>query len=275
MNTTVMRDSVVGDAWIQETCRLNPVQRVIDPKTGLPNGNILTGPVRLTFCETLLIKGKLMKTDPKSKEGHATNALFTPYTDLAIFWEEYWKICASDFANLYDTGTAQYYGIDNPVREQAEKVKFGGYTPGLKYITCTSQFKPAVVDARMNPIVDPARVYAGVWAILAVNGYASGKNQPKKGPRFGLQSVMIIGDDTPLGGQAADPKQQFASANVKPPIAAPAAAFGQSAPPPPPGVGGIAAFYPPTGAPPPMPSQGSYPPPPPPLASEEDLSQFA
>jgi hypothetical protein len=141
--------------------------------------------------------------------------LFTPFVDWTIFEHERARILAETFG-AYKGADGQYYGLHSPYHDQAEKaIKYGGFTPGLTYINFTSKFKPPVVDINGQPVVDPARIYPGAWIMLSVNAYAYGVNppQPKKGVGFGIQSVMILGDDTPLAGGAADPKTQFA--NVK------------------------------------------------------------
>lgn len=242
MTTTIVRGSKIGDEWIKQACALTPVQRVLDAN-GQPTGNILTGPVRLAFCNNpyggLFKPGTKTADDGTKTEGkYGTQILFTPYFDPAIFYEEYYRVCGAEFAEYYDSGSGQYYGLHSPFRNQAEKLRLGGgYTPNCIFMTCTSKYKPPVVDARMNPIVDESKVYPGVWAILAVNAYSYGKNppQPKKGVAFGIQSVMIIADDEKAGGGAPDPRSQFQGVNVQPPAAAPVAAFGQPgmcAPPP-------------------------------------------
>jgi hypothetical protein len=226
MSTTVMRDSSIGDDWIKRVCEMNPSQSITDPNTGQPTGNILTGPVRLAFCD-LFTPGKPMNANEEGKYG--TQALFTPYTDFSAMYNAYYEICGREFADYYDSGTQQYHGLHSPFRDQSEKLKLGGYTPGLVFMTLSSKFKPPIVDLRMNPIVDESRVYPGVWAILSINAYAFGKNppQPKKGVSFGLQSVMIIADDDSFGGGAPDPKGQFGGVNVQPPQGQPGAMFGQ------------------------------------------------
>lgn len=279
--TTVMRDSMVGDAWIQEACRQNPVQRVIDEKTGQPNGNILTGPVRLVFTDAVFEAKPKMKSDPNSKVGYQSGILFTPYTDMAIFWEEYYKIAASDFPSHWNAQAQQYYGLDNPFFDQGTKQKYNGFTAGLWASTFSSNFPPDVVDTRGNPITDHKAIYPGVWAIVACNAYASGKNAPRKGPRFGLVSIMKIADDKPLGGGAPDPRTLFKGVTVKPPVAVPQGAFGQAvrtgAPGTPPvGQAAVGQFYPtsaPAGAPP-MAGAPMGAPPAGPGPADEDLSQF-
>jgi hypothetical protein len=203
MTSTIVKDSIVGDAWITQTSQAVPIQRVIDPKTGQPTGDILTGPVRLAF-DTLF---KLPQPSEKIQNPkYGASVLFTPLADFSIFYEEYYKVCAREFQDHYQNG--QYYGLHSPFRDQAEKMKFGGFTPGCVFMTCTSKFKPGVVDTMGNPILDESKVYPGVWAICSVSPYAF-KDPRKKGVAFGLQSVMLIGDDTKFGGGAPDPNQTF------------------------------------------------------------------
>jgi hypothetical protein len=293
MTSTAVRNSRVGDAWIMKMCELNPPQRVLD-KDGNPTGNILTGPVRLAFVN--LLKPSQQKNDDGTmREGkYNTIALFTPFFDPTLFYEAYYAECAKSWADMYDAGTQQYYGLHSPFRDQAEKFKFAGFTPRCTFMTFNSQFKPPIVDTANNPIVDERRVYPGVWAILSVNAYSYGKNppRPKKGVGFGLQSVMIVGDDENTGGGGAvDPRTQFGAVKAAAPMAAPVAAFAPA--------GGMTA---PAGAPPvtgslygqgpgfvpQTPGQGAMPPYAPPMApafapaapgfapppADEDLSQF-
>lgn len=208
MTTTIVRDSIVGDAWIQQTAQSVPIQKVIDAESGQWTGDILTGPVRLAF-DTLFELPQPTPQMEKPKYGAAL--LFSPMADFTLLYEEYNRVCAAEFADHYDAASGQYYGLHSPFRDQAEKAKFGGFTPGCVFMTCTSKFKPPVVDARGNPIVDQSKVYPGVWAICAINAY-SYKDPRKKGVGFGLQSVMIIGDDTKFGGGAPDPNKTFAAA---------------------------------------------------------------
>lgn len=249
MTTTVMRNSRVGDAWIQEMARLNPTQWVVGAD-GQRNGNI-TLFARLAWTDALFTaKAGVKNPAPGAALKYYTTLLLTPWTDMTILWEEYNRICAADFQQFFN---GQYYAVDNPIRPCAEKPNMGGYTPGLFFTNVSSNFKPPIVDAGGNPIVDPQRVYPGVWAIAAVNAYASGKGQPKKGPRFGLQTIMIVGDDENLGGAAPDPQQMFRGVKVQPPAVQPGQQFGQQVMGAPPPAGGVGAFYgaaPPAGAPP-------------------------
>lgn len=223
MTTTLVRDSIVGDDWIRQAVAANPVSRKVGPD-GQPTGDILTGPVRLAFCDTLF---EAQQRD-SGEDNYSAMLLFPPITDFNVFYEEYYAWCAREFPQNWDAGSQQYYGLHSPFKDQAEKLKYGGFTPGCVAITSGSQYKPGIYDSRMNPIVDENRVYPGVWAICAVKPYAFGKagktkdGKPmKKGIGFGLQAVMIIGDDTRFGGGAPDAKSLFADVKVSAPITRP------------------------------------------------------
>lgn len=218
-----MRDSIVGDNWIYQTAQAVPIQRVIDEATGQLTGDILSGPVRLAFDDLFTLP---QPTPTMQNPKFGATLLFSPYADFTILYEEYNAVCAREFPEYYDAHTGQYNGLHSPFRDQREKTKFGGFTPGCIFITSTSKFKPPVIDARFNPIVDPSKVYPGVWAICGINAYAY-KDPRKKGVAFGLQSVMIIGDDTKFGGGAPDPTKTMAAARgIAAPIVRPDVAKG-------------------------------------------------
>lgn len=215
MTSTLVKDSVIGDDWIKQVAANVPVQRIIGAD-GLPTGDILTGPVRLTFCEKLFSPGE----NDEGTKSYQTAILFTPLADMSIFYEEYYAVCGREFPQNFANG--QYHGLQSPFKDQAEKAaQYSGFTPGCVYMNVGSQFQPPIVDSRYNQIVDEKKVYPGVWAILGLKAYAYGKagktkdGKPmKKGVNFGLQTVMIIGDDTRFGGGAPDPKKMYAGIKV-------------------------------------------------------------
>lgn len=256
-----MMNSVVGDKWVREVCQNNPT--VMLPGEGRL---ISSGPVRLAFPDSLF-EPKAPTNNPTAAPKYSVTALYTPFTDLSVYYAEYYRICGEMFPDFYNSHLQSYSGLENPFHDCAAKAhKFEGFTPGCFYINHTSKFKPSIVDASpaRNAITDRAKVYPGAWAILVVNAYGYGKSppQPKKGVSFGLQAVMIIGDDQNLAGGGIDPREAFKNANVRPPTINPAALAG-IAPPPPPGAPG--GYRPPQpGMPTSPPPGGGYMPPPPP-----------
>ncbi len=269
--STLMTNSSVGDKWIREVCQANPT--VMLPGEGR---FISSGPVRLAFCDTLW-EPKAPNGQPGGTPKYSVCALYTPFSDMTQYYAEYYRICAEMFADHYNPhlNPPGYSGLENPFHDCAQKAhKFEGFTPGCFYVNHTSKFKPAIVDATAarNPITDRAKVYPGCWAILVVNAYGYGKSppQPKKGVSFGLQAVMIIGDDQNLSGGGVDPRTVFAGANVRPPMVNPAALAG-IVPPPPAGApqGSPQGYRPPQ---PPMAPGGSFSPPPPPNPLYQGMS---
>jgi len=221
MTTTVMRDSIVGDAWIQQVAQQCPVQRLVNKETGQPTGDYLTGPVRLSWIS--VFEPAKPRPGQTSEPKYQATLLFTPFVDTRPLFEEYNAILQRSFQSYYDARSGQFLGLESPFHDQAAKARFSGYTPGLLTINTKSKFKPAIIDARFNPIVDTKRVYPGVWAICSINAYPYGVNppQPKKGVGFGLQSIMIIGDDTNIGEGGSDPRETFSGVNVSAPIVRP------------------------------------------------------
>lgn len=227
---TLMTDSIVGDQWITEACRSNPTAM-------LPGeGRLITsGPVRLAFTEPLF-EPRAPSNNPGGTPKYSVCALYTPFSDLTVYYAEYYRICSEMFPDYYNPTMNGYAGLENPFHDCVTKShKFQGYTAGLTYVNHTSKFKPGIVDAMKNTITDPSKVYPGVWAILVVNGYGYGKSppQPKKGVAFGVQAVMVIGDDQNLSGGGIDPREAFKGVNIRPPMINPASLAGIAPPPPP------------------------------------------
>jgi hypothetical protein len=226
-----MKNSAVGDQWIAEMCRLNPMKK-------LDSGAILTGPVRLSFTDAVFEAKPQMKGKAESGIKYQVSLLFPPQSvqSLQILWDEYFRICKEEFSSSYVSSSNSYVGLDESVIDQGKKANLDGYTPGCWYtkVSANPEYKPAVVDSMCNPITDRGRVYPGAWAIAAINPYASGKNTPRKGPRFGFGALMMVGDDTRLGGGGVDAQTAFKDVNVQAPMAA-TAAFGQALQAPQPG----------------------------------------
>jgi len=277
MQTTLVRDSIVGDDWIRQMMAMNPPAPCFD-KEGKPNGNYTSGLVRLSFTEAVFEKKPGMRNDPSSVEKHGVTLLWVPGQDLSVLYQPLFDCVAKEFPGATWNAYLQppwFDGLRNPFRQQAEKTKYAGYTPGGVFTAASSQYQPIVQDHLGNVIVNPAQVHGGVWAICVVNAYPSGKKaNVNKGPRFGIQAIMVVADDTNLAvGGAVDAKQAFAGVKVQAPVAVPPSAFGQA--PVPTGMSpqGVGAYYPPSapqapgympapgyGAPPPAPGYGAPPP---------------
>ena len=77
---------------------------------------------------------------------------------------------------------------------------FGEECRGCWVFTASSKQAPFVVDAQVQPIIDPTQVYSGMWAYVNVTFFAY-NNAGKKGIGCGLNGVQKVRDDTPLASR--------------------------------------------------------------------------
>lgn len=74
---------------------------------------------------------------------------------------------------------------------------YGEECKGCWVLTAASKQAPFVVDAQVQPIIDPTQVYSGMWGNVSVNFFAY--NQAgKKGIGCGLNGVQKTRDGEPL-----------------------------------------------------------------------------
>ena len=69
------------------------------------------------------------------------------------------------------------------------------------FINANSVTKPGVVDANLNPIIDPSELYSGIIGRASINFYAFNSNC-NKGIACGLNNLQKLADGTPLGGHS-------------------------------------------------------------------------
>ena len=224
-----MMHSRMTDEWLAAVVRGNPIR--IAEKTG----NIITCPVRLQYVNVFKPAGAQEGDSPDKKPSYNVVACFPPGVEAGIQNIMQAAIHAEErksFPNNFGPD-GRSFGLKSPFRDQREKSRtregkeVKGFTPGLMCITASTLVKPSVIDVAWNPIVDESRLYAGVWAILALNVYPY-KNKIS-GVNFGLQqNIMIFADDEKTGGRAAsNPKDDFDGVQIDQAYN-PAAAFGNT-----------------------------------------------
>lgn len=76
---------------------------------------------------------------------------------------------------------------------------FGEECRGCWVFTASSKQAPFVVDANVQPIIDPTQVYSGMYGNVSVNFFAY-NSAGKKGIGCGLNGVQKTADGEPLGG---------------------------------------------------------------------------
>ena len=190
------------DEWIKAALAKNPCVK-------LENGNIRTCPVRLSFVHVFK-PGKAIEEGKEPKYG--VSVLFPVGADISVLQAEARAVAQGKWPKA---GTPEGPKLKGPFLKQDDDAeRYIGYRPGGVLIRALSNQRIAVVDQNLAPIVDEARVYPGVWAIVTLRAFAydMGVN---KGVSFGLQSVMIIADDQNIGGTGQDnPSTDFASVQV-------------------------------------------------------------
>jgi hypothetical protein len=72
---------------------------------------------------------------------------------------------------------------------------------GHMYMAMSSKARPGIVDADLNPVLDPASVYSGCYARVSINAFPY-STQGNKGISFGLNNVQFLEDGEPLGGRS-------------------------------------------------------------------------
>jgi hypothetical protein len=71
---------------------------------------------------------------------------------------------------------------------------------GMWVLTASSKNAPFVVDLRVQPIIDPAQVYSGMWGNVSVDFFAY-NSAGKKGIGCGLNGIQKVRDGEPLGNR--------------------------------------------------------------------------
>lgn len=179
-DSTNMTEDWVRRAWVS------------NPNKLLGDGNIRTGPVRLSFPHLFTPQ----KND-EGKEKFSATFLFPLGTDMALL-----KKAATE-AVLEKWPKAADMTLHSPFRDQREKQQWEGYEPGAVFITCTGDRRPLTVDARGAAIVDETALYPGCWVLGLMRPFTFDRGV-KKGVSFGLQGLIKLADDKDLGGGGVD-----------------------------------------------------------------------
>ncbi len=72
------------------------------------------------------------------------------------------------------------------------------YTAGHYIINVSSKNQPQVVDANLNPIINPTEFYSGCYGRASINFFAY-NNNGNKGISAGLNNLQKLEDGEPLG----------------------------------------------------------------------------
>ncbi len=99
--------------------------------------------------------------------------------------------------------------LRDPFRDGDSK-ELDGYA-GHVYLRVRSKQKPGVVDASVQPILEPGEIYAGAYVRASVNAYAYETNG-NRGVAFGLQNIQKLADGERFGGGGSKAEDDFEAA---------------------------------------------------------------
>ena len=209
-----MEDTNMTAEWIKRAWEKNPCAK-------LSNGDVRTGPVRLSFPQ-LFKPGKDRIINGVTVPGkYGAVLLFPSGADLSVLRAEATKVALGKWPTAGQPGGPKLF---NPIRDQdidgkgqpGEADRYAGYVKGNMRIGANANQRVQVVDRNLAPVVDETKAYPGVWAIVTL-GCFTFEQQGNKGPTFGLQNVMLVADDTNIGGTAAaNPREAFAGVSIEP-----------------------------------------------------------
>ena len=91
--------------------------------------------------------------------------------------------------------------IKNPLRDgDVERPDDEAYRNSY-FVNANSDTAPGIVDKDLNPILDRAEIYSGVYGRASINFYAFNSNG-NRGIAVGLNNLQKIRNGAPLGGKS-------------------------------------------------------------------------
>lgn len=106
-------------------------------------------------------------------------------------------------------GAKRPRNLRNPLRDGDEERPDDVAYAGHYWINVKSQKqRPGIVDANMQPVIDPGAFVSGDYCRISVNAYAY-EAKGNTGVAFGLNNIQVVYKGEPLGGSAPPPENDF------------------------------------------------------------------
>lgn len=178
--------------------------------------------VRFSYCN--LFQPKAPFNNPQGEPKYSVTVL-VPKTNTAAK-----AVIDNAIAQAVDAGvSSKWNGVrppqpaicvhDGDGPRPSDGSAFGEECKGCWVFTASTKQPPFVVDEYVQNIIDPTKVYSGMWGNVNVTFFAY-NNAGKKGIGCGLNGVQKIRDGEALGGQIT--AQEAFKAVGAPPTAVPA-----------------------------------------------------
>ncbi len=165
--------------------------------------HVVTGEARLSYVNILRPAKKRNATD---REMYKLTVL-VPKSDTATMG----RINAAIEAAIQRGATEKWGGrppqVALPVYDgdgvrPSDGTPFGPECKGHWVMTASSSYKPEIVDANRNPILNESEIYSGIFGRVSVDFFPYGgtREVPKKGVGCALGNVQKLRDGVPLAG---------------------------------------------------------------------------
>lgn len=141
------------------------------------------------------------KNDLSGKEEFQVVGLFAKGADLSMLKK---AANAAVVAKWGEDKSKWPTNLKSPFRDQKDRMKDGKYPDGHEeggtFITFKSTSRPAVVDQKLQAIIEPSKIYAGAYACASVNAFAYSQ-KGNNGVSFGLNAIQLVRDGDPISGR--------------------------------------------------------------------------
>ena len=91
--------------------------------------------------------------------------------------------------------------VKTPLRDGDEEKADDENYAGHYFVNANAKTKPGIVDANLQPIIDPSEVYSGCYGRASISFYAYNSNG-NKGIACGLNNLQKCSDGERLGGKS-------------------------------------------------------------------------
>lgn len=184
------------------------------PMKVLPNGNIRTCPVRISFP-----KIDKPRQDDNGNDKFEATLLFPKGADILIL-NKALEAKAVEIHGAKAMELVKHGKLVWPLKDQATKIRddgtlWDGCEAGARTCDARTSNAPQTVDANAQRVA-PSKFYGGCWALVTVHPYAGTYEDKKKGAKklylsVGLNNLQFIADDDRFGGNggATDPDEEF------------------------------------------------------------------
>jgi hypothetical protein len=156
---------------------------------------VVTGKVRLSYANLFEPRASMPGQDPKY-----SLCVLIPKSDKVTVDKINAAIDAAKEAGKAQWGGKVPPGLKLPLRDgdvERDSAEYKGHW----FINASSKQRPGVVDATLNPVLDPSEVYSGSYGRVSINFYPFNQNG-NRGIGAGLQNVQKLADGEPLSGRS-------------------------------------------------------------------------